>query len=304
MANLKNIFFLFIPVLILNTGVYCQKLYKITGTAQVRVESNMTKEQTREKAKELAMINAIESVFGTYVGQETDILVEDGKVNYNIIGNTRVKGEWVETTNPPTYVDEERKINGKHGKEIEIWITCTIKGKAKKATPKVNIIYQTLNCPEFTCRITDFFSGESLYLYFKSPVNGYLSVFLSDDNTVYRLMPYDDMADEYHKAVPVKGDEEYIFFSEKDQYFDNENVDELELFTYLKQEYNSIYIVFAEEPYTKPLLDQDQDISEYKEGYRSPKSLSLEDFNIWLSGNRALMDSFQDRRVKIRIEKK
>nr|MBC8488020.1 hypothetical protein [Bacteroidota bacterium] len=297
----KNIFFLFIPVLILNSGVYCQKLHKVTGTAQVRFESNMTKEQAREKAKELAMINAIESVFGTYVEQETDILVEDGKMNYNIIGTTRVKGEWVKTAKID-FTEEKRVTKGIYGTEYEIWITCTIKGTVKKAMPKANIIYQTLNCPEFTCRTTDFFSGESLYLHFKSPVNGYLSVFLRDGNTVYRLLPYDDMTEKYHKAVPVKGDEEYILFSKKDKYFDNENVNELELFTYLKHAYNSIYIIFAEEPYTKPLLDQDQ-VSEYKERYRSPKSLSLEDFNIWLSGNRALMDSFQDRRVKIKIVK-
>ncbi|MFH1025875.1 MAG: hypothetical protein V1764_04275, partial [Nitrospirota bacterium] len=47
--------------------LFGQQIERSTGTAQVRIETNMTKEQAREKAKELAIVNAIENAFGNYV---------------------------------------------------------------------------------------------------------------------------------------------------------------------------------------------------------------------------------------------
>ena len=45
---------------------FAQKSVSTKGTSQVRMESNMTKEQARDKAEDLAMINAVENAFGTY----------------------------------------------------------------------------------------------------------------------------------------------------------------------------------------------------------------------------------------------
>ncbi len=289
-------------VLLQNIRLFSQEIVRVEGSSQVKLENNMSKDETRRIARELAMINAIENAFGTYVAQDADIMLEDGKVSYNIIGSTRVRGEWVKTTEIK-FLDEKREAKGQFGKELEIWITCNIKGKAKPATPKAEIEYLTLNCPETVCRTVEFITGESFYLQFKSPVDGYLCVFLSDDNTVYRLLPYSQMEETCQKAVPVKRDFNYIFFYEGLKYFDNEIVDEYELYTYLKHEFNYVYIVFAEAPYIKPILNSVKDDDDYNEGYKIPASLSFADFEEWLSENRAGMDSFQDRKIKIKISK-
>ncbi len=301
--SISKLFFTFLLVLI-HSFLFCQNInkVKVTGSYEIRIETNMTKEDTREKARELAMINAIENEFGTYVGQDADIMLENGKMSYNIIGTTKVRGEWIRTIECK-FDEANRKIEGQYGDEYETWITCNIKGIAKRAKPKANIEFQTLNCPDSKCRTTNFFSGESLYLHFKSPENGFLNIFLSDGTTVFRLLPYDYMTDNYLKAVYVTGDKEYLFFSEDNQYFDSEIVDDYELFTLKDKEFNSLYIVFAEDVYAKPMLDNSQVITEYKENYRLPKSLDHENFIDWLSDNRAVMDSFQVRKIKISISK-
>lgn len=293
------IFLLF--TIFFNRSMYSQTKTS-TGSSQVRMESNITKTQAREQAKHLAIINAIENVFGTYVEQETDLIIDNNTLSYNIIGTTKVRGEWVKTLDI-NYSDEKREIETEFGKEIEIWITCNIKGKIKKTIPKANIKFQPLNCLLEECRTFQFISGESLYLHFKSPVNGYLTVFLYDNDMVYRLLPYDNMIDKMITSVHVEADKDYILFTKDKDYFQNTKVDEYEMFTETKIDYNTLYIIFAEEPYVKPILSKSQELKEYKEGYRLPKSLSMDEFNQWLSNNRAEMDSFQDKMVKLSIKK-
>ncbi len=288
--------------IISSNNAFSQEIKRATREAQVRQEINMTKEQAREKAKELAMIKAIENEFGTYVGQETDMRLSDGKISFNTIGATKVKGEWVETTDI-SFEEKKREIKGKYGKELEIWITCYIKGKVKKATPKADIFFQTLNCHKVECRTVEFISGEQLYLNFKTPVSGYLSIWLCDGNKAYRLFPYENMKDDEYNVCKVEADKDYIFFDKENNYFNDAAVDEQELFTNSSIEYNTVYLIFSEQHYVKPILDNSKELEEYKEGYKTPKSVDINSFKKWLSQNRATSDSFLDRKIKISIEK-
>ena len=284
-----------------NGSLHCQ-IKTSKGSYQVRIESNLTKTQARDQARQLAMINAIEKVFGTYVEQETDLFINNNTLSYNIIGTTKVRGEWVKTLDI-NYSEENMEIETEYGKETEVWITCKITGRIKKSVPKANILFQTLNCPDIKCRTVAFLSGESFYLHFKSPVKGYLCLFLYDNDMVYRILPYNEMNDKMITSVHVEADKDYIFFTKEKDYFQDIKVDEYELFTEVKIDYNTLYIIFAEEPYVKPILTKSQELEEYKEDYRLPKSLYMEEFNNWLSNNRAEMDSFQDKKVKLSIKK-
>ena len=297
--SIKILLFTFLfPVILVS-----QNIKRVEGTAQVKIEGNMTKEQAKQKAKELAMIKAIENSFGTYVEQSTDIDVRDGKVSYNIIGNTQVLGEFVQT-DKPSFKETVRKVKVNGNIIYETWIECIISGKARKATPKANIKIQTLNCPAIECRTEDYYSGEPMYLYFKSPVNGYLSVFLKEEKVVYRLLPYTNMDGQFLKSVPVEADKEYILFDPNRNYFNNNIPDLLEVFTNKKKERNELIIVFAEKEYTKPLLNEDSEFSEYKEDYRLPKSTNFGSFEEWVSENKAYMNSFMTRNLNIEIVNK
>lgn len=296
-------FLLFFSIIFLNLSGYAQDLKKTTGMAKVRIESYMTKDEAYEKAEELAMIDAIEKIFGTYVEQQTDIIIESGRTNYHIIGTTKVKGEWIRTIDKE-FREEIQVVDGDYGKQNITWVYCEIKGIVKKLIPKADIHFLTLNCPATECRTNSYYSGEQLYLYFKSPINGYLSVFLDDGKKIYRLLPYNTMNADNLNAVFIEADKIYILFSmsKEHDYFPGFHVDELELFTYSYQEYNYLYLVFAEEPFVKPLLNKSVELPEYKDNFKLPKSLSKREFQEWISDNRAIMDSFQDIKIKISIE--
>jgi hypothetical protein len=274
---------------------YTQKLKIETGTAQIKVEKNITEEEAIKKVEELAKINAIENAFGTFVEQESNITVNSGKSDFRIVGSTKVKGEWIETLEKKFSKDFQEE-KGLYGPEQTAWITCTIKGKIKRATPKANIDFSSLSCPDLSCRSTTFKSDESLYLYFKSPLNGYLSVYLEVEDTVNRLLPYS--SSQNSSSVNVKADKEYFFFVTNQSVSEFGKPDEVKLYTNRKQEINTIYIIFSEEDYFKPILNPEKDM---KDGYFIPKSLSKNKFEEWLSQNRALLDDFLDKTISIEI---
>jgi len=282
-------------------ALFGQQIERSKGDAQVRIENNMTKEQAREKANELAIVNAIENAFGTYVEQQTDILVKDGRDYYSIVGGTKVKGDWIETLDV-RFSEDPRTVSGKDGNEVEIWITCTITGKVRKATPKALINYQTLNCPEIYCHTRDFHTDESLYLYFISPVDGYLSVFLEDETSVYRLFPYPGMSGKEFSAATVKADQAYLLFSkDADKNKFGSSAEEYLLYTTQLVEIDKLYVIFSEEPYLKPILSNEKKVTYHQDEILLPKSLSKEDFQAWLADNRAKNNSFLDANILIKI---
>jgi hypothetical protein len=274
---------------------YTQKIKIESGTAQIKVEKNITEEEATKKAEELAKINAIENAFGTFVEQESNITVNSGKSDFRIIGSTKVKGEWIETLEKKISKDFQEE-KGLYGPEQTAWITCTIKGKIKRATPKANIDFSSLSCPDLNCRSTTFKSDESLYLYFKSPLNGYLSVYLEVEDTVNRLLPYS--SSQNSSSVNVKADKEYFFFVANQSVSEFGKPDEVKLYTTRKQEINTLYIIFSEEDFFKPILNPGKDM---KDGYFLPKSLSKSKFEEWLSQNRAILDDFLDKTISIEI---
>jgi opacity protein-like surface antigen len=271
------------------------KIEKVEGFARVKMEKNMTLQQTREKAKELAKINAIENAFGTYVEQQTDMTINNGETDYNIIGTTRVKGDWIKTTSVK-FSDEFRKEKTDYGYTDIRWVTCKITGKARKASPKPLIRYEILSTPDKSSRTVDFHDGEQLYLWFKSPVNGYLTIFLEDDEAVYRLLPYSGDDEKYKSGYLIKADKDYIFFSRKNA-STPDDVDELILHTSKPLEYNYVYIIFSENKFSKPGLNDKKTIKDRI----LPLSLTKQGFREWLAYNRSLDPKFQSRKIKISI---
>ena len=285
---------------------FAQKKFKTNGEAQIRIESNMSKDAARTKARELAIVNAIENVLGTYVEQETNIDISQGQANFKIIGNNRVKGEWLET-DKEKFSEESRVAEKKGNKEYELWLTCQISGTVREIVkPKLDFQSESLSCPKSNCRTTDFSSGEQLYVYFRTPSRGFLSIYaVQDDQTVYRLLPYQEMDVPYEDAIPVKADQEYIFFSKQpgNSYFSDfpiAKVDEMILETTKEKEYMQLYIVFSTEKFSKPILNSGKVI----EQGLLPKSLSQSRFEEWIQNNRIYNPEFNYEIVNLSISRK
>jgi len=300
LAQVPSKFILTLFLMTATTALVAQKIVTESGEAQVRMESNMTEDETRNRAEELAKINAIENAFGTYTEQQMDMTIKDGMTHFNIIGTTKVKGDWIETTSIK-FSEDFKKSKTDKGIVTTKYVTCTIKGKVRKSIPRAALEYEILNGPSLLSRTRSYFHEEQLYVYFKSPVNGFLSIFLEDDEAVYRLLPYMNMSDNYQSGVPIKSDTDYLFFSPDDNSFPGNAVDEPRLLTLKTDiEYNFIYIVFSEDEYVKPMLENSSIVEERI----IPKQLSIMNFQKWLANNRASSEKFQDIRVKVSIEQK
>jgi hypothetical protein len=119
---------------------------------------------------------------------------------------------------------------------------------------------------------------------------------LDDGITVNRLLPYTSATNS--NSVRIKADKEYFFFTKDQSDSDFGNPDEVELYTLKKQEYNTLYMIFSEADYFKPVLNQEKSI---ENGYLLPKTISKTKFEDWLSQNRATLNDFIDGTVHIEI---
>ncbi|NJO00713.1 MAG: DUF4384 domain-containing protein [Bacteroidia bacterium] len=197
-----------------------------------------------------------------------------------------------------TLVTQNRFVIRDKGDDQEIWLLCEVQGRAR-AIEQAEVNYEAFayNCDEpLKCNSGMFKNHDSMYLYFKTPVSGYLSIFMLEDGLVYRLLPYAQMNSDFESYVPVKADEIYHLFNPAYRnYFEGfPMVDEYGLTTYEDGEplSNMIYVVFSPKPFQKPLLNQQDDL----------KYLELIDFMEWLNQNRGLDKDFQVKQFNIVIQ--
>lgn len=264
------------------------------GESSIRIESFMSQNEAEERVIELAKVDALIREFGQYVEQQSNLDLQNGKVDFRSYGQTKVKGEWIRTLGDPEIKFDERMVKGKP----ERWITCKIKGEVRRAIPKADLEVEILGCPEKSCITEKFKSDQNLYLYVKSPLSGFLSVFLDDGTNVYRLLPYRSM--EGQKSVKISADKEYILFSTSQNKFSQAS-DALQVFTEREYEANTLIIIFSENDYSKPRLNEEQ-IDQ--NNLIIPKSLSKNYFENWLGNNRAAFPDFLDIKKRITITAK
>ena len=281
-----------------------QKTFKAKGQAQVKVETDISMDQTKAMAKDLAIINAIEGVLGTYVEQETDIALRDGDMSFKIRGNTKVRGDWLKT-DKETYTEDPVEVKNPNGRGTltELYVTCKINGLVREIIkPKLAFKSVALNCPQPECRTATYYNNESFYLNFNSPSNGYLSVYIVESDVVYRLLPYSSMTDPYFDAIQVQADKDYIFFSASDNHdyfadFPPSLVDEIEMSTDHDKEDLELYVVFSIDPFSKPILQEGIVL----QSGSLPKSLSKVQFDEWITNNRIYNPSFNYNILSLQI---
>jgi hypothetical protein len=265
----------------------------VTGQSSFRIESFMSQNEAEERAIELAKIDALINEYGQYVEQESNLDLKNGKVDFRSYGQTKVKGEWIRNLSDPEFTYNEKMVKGKP----ERWIACRLKGEARRAIPKADLEIEILGCPDKKCITDKFKNDQNLYVYVKSPLNGYLSVFLDDGINVYRLLPYRSM--EGQKSVRVVADKEYVLFSTSQNKF-AQSSDALQVYTEREMETNTIVVVFSENDYSKPRLNDEQ---VDQNNLIIPKSLSKAYFENWLGNNRAAFTDFLDLKRRFVINK-
>lgn len=251
--------------------VYAQKKVTVVGEASYVVPGNMTMDEARRNALEQAKANALKSEFSEVVSQNTSTVVKvtNGQSDVRMLsqGGSSMKGEWIETIGEPEY----RYSVTEKGEPV---IFVKVKGKAREIkSNKVDLQVKVLKCnKEGMCSESDDFkNGESLRLYFRTPVAGYLAIYMEDVETghVSCLLPLEtsDMP-----AEKVEANKDYYFFAG--------NYERLDLYTNSGIEHETIYVVFSRNPFCKA------NASKLQAG--APMELGHKEFFEWLWKNEGL----------------
>lgn len=265
--------FILILFLFVSVFAYSQKIQKVAATYTYYAPETMSVEEAKRTALDRAKIQAIADEFGTTVSQSTSTMVsnKDGEsvTQFFSIGGSDVKGEWIETIGEPEYdIQVEKHF---------LIVKCKVKGKVREINQaKIEYVAKPLRngtTPKYES--TEFRDGDDLYLYFRSPTAGFLSVYLLDDNSeiVYQILPYQRSDG---RPVDIIQNREYVFFSKKIANIeDREFIDEYRLNCHQETEHNTLFLIFSTEDFSTAICNEG-DVS-------VPNFLSKELFTKWLT---------------------
>lgn len=261
--------------LLLSAALYAQRTEKVEKTILYHADKHQTIEHAKMMAIEEAKAMAIDSVFGTNVNSSASNIIHIGEgkdINEFVqISNTNVRGRWVKDLMEPRFGKiwyESNMLN----------IYVTVKGRVReiKSAPIPCHVKVLCNGTDDRYESDDFKHRSNLYLSFSSPVDGYLVVYLVDEHhDAYRALPY---FKQNAGAYQIKGNTEYIFFSEKlAREEDKPYVEEYSLTADRDVETNLLYVIFSPNKFSHP-VDKCVDDGEYH-----PNSLSWKEFQEWFS---------------------
>ncbi len=248
-----------------------QKTERVTATYTYYAPEHVSIEEARRVTLQRAQLQAIADAFGTIVTQSnaTRVKNENGKSDVSLLslGASEVRGEWLRTDGEPEY-----DIAYEDGM---LAVTVRVKGVIREiVNAAVDFQAKVLrNGTEDRFEGEEFRNGDDLYLSFRSPVDGFLTVYLLDaEGTAYCLLPY---RNDTGGRVAIEGNRHYVFFSLDDVPAEERSiVDEYTMTCSRDGELNQIYVIFSPQLFTKAV--------DYAGEGLQPRELPYEEFQEWL----------------------
>ncbi len=259
-----------------------QQVRTVSGSYIYVVPENQSYADAKIAALKKAQIQLLADTYGTVIELTAATSISESGTTTRALSESNIKGEWIETVGDPTYT---RIYDGD-----DIAIRVEIKGKVREITSAALQFEAKALCnvPDIRFERTDFRSGDDLYLYFTTPSDGWLTVYLYDGNdNVYCLLPYSRQSDGIYK---VEGGKNYIFFSEK-KAEDNINIGEIDEYTLTclgEKELNRLYVICSPNRFTKVVDNIGFDVE--------PRMLNYTAFQSWLSHMR-----ISDKQLGVKI---
>lgn len=283
---------LFLALLCFSASLYAQRTVKVQVEYTYYAPENVTLEEAKLTALDRAKIKAIAEEFGTLISQDNTTFISNrnglSDIDLYSLGGSEVRGEWIETIGNPAYtIAYEQNM---------LVVKVSVKGRIREIkSARIDFIAKILcNGTDLKYERRDFRSGDDMYLYFQSPVSGYLAVYLLDDiaQTVYCLLPYKHSEE---VVASVEKDIPYLFFSAKHAGEEGSEVDEYTLTCNRDEEPNTIFVIFS------PNLFVKANSSNVKE--LLPRQLDFEEFQKWLVKCRNQDKEMVVDRMRITIKK-
>lgn len=258
--------------LFLSSNLSAQRVQKVIAKYTYYAPENITLEEAKRTALDRAKLTAIADAFGTLVTQSNSSVIknQNGQTDdhFLMLGGSEVKGEWIETTKTPEY--DIRYEGNMLVVSVEVW------GRIREIVgASIDLAAKILrNGTTEKFESTQFRNGDDMYLYFRSPIDGYLVVYMLDETTleVFCLLPYRASGD---GAYPIEHDKPYILFSVKNEPNNPGIVDEYTMTCSRDVEFNDIYIIFSPHTFSKAnTTDNSNEVL--------PRQLSYDSFQKWL----------------------
>lgn len=277
--------------------VSAQDVKNIRGEYSHVMADNESKDEAKKFAEEQARLVALANEFGTQIIQNNFTNIENvsgtSKINFKSHSESNVKGVWLGDIELPRF---EEFYDPETQKMV---IIAHVYGKACEIeTVDYDLEIRTLcNGVEDRNESTIFNSGDQMFLSFRSPVNGYLAVYLVDeDDCVSCMLPYESVED---GKIAIKAKNEYVFFSKNhvESPLQRFQVTPLKLLTKKEEEINWLYVMFS----TMPFVKANDNKTESDDGSILLRSLSLEHFRKWFIKNRTRDKNMQVSVIPLRI---
>ncbi|MDO4526194.1 MAG: DUF4384 domain-containing protein [Bacteroidales bacterium] len=265
-------------------AIYAKKKVTVECSYSFVVPEHINIEQAKTIALERAKQKSIADEFGTIVSQSTTTYLssqnEKSSTAFTSIGNTEVKGEWIETIGEPVY---EVKCDNNM-----LIVEVSVKGKIREIErSRINVLAQVLrNNAKSPNEETDFVEGDDMFLRFKSPADGFLLVYLIDrsEGKAYCLLPYSQSFD---IAQSIERDRSYVFFSVTDAAVEEKRiVDEYKMTSISEMDMNDLVIIFSPNEISK--------VNSVLAHQQLPRVTELAEFEKWLSNIRV-----QDEKIQV-----
>ncbi len=318
-------FITFICVYVLTIQLFAQEkpeVLKAEGEWQVQwYQEKESKQEAKNRAEERAKVVALEKAFGTVIVQGNTTYIKNvstGKqtetqTTFNMIGNTIVGGEIIQVLNKE-FKENTQKYRRRGEKVEDIFITCEITVLARKTNDKkIHFQANLLSGDMINNKTTDFYDGNDIYFHFRSPVSGYVSLYvdITGQGITQRLLPYQNTPVEFEGGMPVEADKDYIFFSKakNESYYPDKGVvvDEIFAGPEKDREVWRFFTIFSKEPINKPSLKEGKTGLTKKDRENNitvPKELKSEDFQRWMIRNMHLREDFQRKVIDAVVMKR
>lgn len=200
-------------------------------------------------ALEKAQLKAIADEFGTAIEQTNFTYIDSSSVDFKSYATSNLHGEWIATTRGPKY---DIQIEG----NLQV-VSVKLSGKIRKIPEsRAQIKMELCNRIENSYHTTTFHNGEPMYMKYRCSQNGYVMVFLEDEEgNAIRLLPF-YIGDE--ACYEIKQDKEYVFFMDKNEAFDESLVggEKIVLTASHDKELNVVTLIYSPSLIHKPIYEK------------------------------------------------
>lgn len=263
-------------------ALWAQNIKEVDAHAVFTAPATMAPKEARFQTILSAQVDAVARTFGTIVSSENMSFVREKDMasssDFFSLNEGDVRGIWLETIGDTIWSSPKHLADGSIIYEVNMRGKIMEMNSAPIAI-KTKLLFNGTDPDKNEIRDFTFYDGDQMYLYFKSPIDGYLAVYLvdHDDNmTTQRILPYNNEPGGIHR---VKADTDYVLFSaEKAEPREKQLVRGCTMRSNTNHDFNQFFIIFSPNPFIKAI---DQGFDE-----NMPSRLSYKDFQKWLSKNR------------------